>query len=53
MFSGRDMFKMKAYSEATAREIDAEVKRIIDECYNVAKNLLEQNKDVQYDANAP
>ncbi len=45
VFLGRDMFKMKAYSEATAREIDAEVKRIIDECYNVAKNLLEQNKD--------
>ena len=45
VFLGRDMFKMKPYSEATAREIDAEVKRIIDECYNVAKNLIEQNKD--------
>ncbi len=45
VFLGRDMFKTKPYSEATAREIDAEVKRIIDECYNVAKKLLEQNKD--------
>ncbi len=45
VFLGRDMFKTKPYSEATAREIDAEVKRIIDECYNLAKNLLEQNRD--------
>lgn len=45
LFLGRDMFKMRPYSEATAREIDAEVKRIIDECYNRAKQLIEQHRD--------
>lgn len=44
-FLGRDMLKMRPYSEATAREIDAEVKRIIDECYNTAKQIIEQHKD--------
>ncbi|MGC8828336.1 MAG: ATP-dependent zinc metalloprotease FtsH [Verrucomicrobiia bacterium] len=45
MFLGRDMLKMRPYSEATAREIDAEVKHIIDECYNRAKQIIEQHKD--------
>ena len=45
LFLGRDMFKMRPYSEATAREIDAEVKRIIDDCYNRAKQLIEQHRD--------
>lgn len=34
----------KAYSEATAERIDKEVKKIIDECYNRTKSLLEKHR---------
>ncbi|MBX7252980.1 MAG: ATP-dependent zinc metalloprotease FtsH [Candidatus Promineofilum sp.] len=37
--SGRD------YSEEAAREIDAEVKRLLDENYNRANTIIEQNHD--------
>ncbi|MCX7857602.1 MAG: ATP-dependent zinc metalloprotease FtsH [Deltaproteobacteria bacterium] len=39
-FSGKD------YSEETAREIDNEIKRLINEAYEKVKKLLIQNKDV-------
>jgi cell division protease FtsH len=45
IFLGRDMARAKIYSEFTAQEIDAEVKRIIDEQYNVAKNIIQTNID--------
>jgi cell division protease FtsH len=45
IFLGRDIMEEKNYSEETARLIDEEVKKIIDEAYNKAKNLLEQNRD--------
>jgi cell division protease FtsH len=45
IFLGREMIRSKEYSEKTAEEIDAEVKRIIDECYRVARDLIEQNRD--------
>ncbi|MFN2328863.1 MAG: ATP-dependent zinc metalloprotease FtsH [Chromatocurvus sp.] len=32
-------------SDETAKNIDAEVRRIIDECYKTAENLLEENVD--------
>jgi cell division protease FtsH len=44
-FLGRDMMRRKGYSESTAREIDEEVKRIIDERYRVAKELILANRD--------
>ena len=34
------------YSEDTSREIDEEVRRIVDECYAKAKKLLEDNVDI-------
>ncbi len=34
----------KPYSEATAEKIDREVKRIIDECYDRTKRLLQQHR---------
>ncbi|MBR6157672.1 MAG: cell division protein FtsH, partial [Lachnospiraceae bacterium] len=46
VFIGRDLAHAKTTSEAKAAEIDAEVKRIIDECHDEAKSLLEQNMDV-------
>jgi len=45
VFLGRDMMRAKDYSEQTAQEIDTEVKRIIDEAYNTAKNIIETKKD--------
>lgn len=36
---------MKPYSEDTARVIDAEVKRIIDDAYQKTKNLLNEKRD--------
>ena len=42
---GRDMGMRKDYSERTAQEIDEEVRRIITESYNKAKQLLEANRD--------
>jgi len=41
VFLGRDMARSKAYSEETAREIDNEVKRIIDASYKCAKDIID------------
>ncbi|MGI8965912.1 MAG: ATP-dependent zinc metalloprotease FtsH, partial [Limisphaerales bacterium] len=45
LFMGRDMMQRKDYSEFTAQEIDAEIKRIITEGYNVAKEVIETHRD--------
>jgi cell division protease FtsH len=46
VFLGRDMMsRSKDYSEQTAQDIDAEVKRIIDEANNTAKELISANRD--------
>jgi len=46
VFLGRDMMsRSKDYSEQTAQDIDAEVKRIIDEANNTAKGLITANRD--------
>ena len=44
-YSGRELTRRSEHSEHTAMEIDAEVKRIIDEAYAVAKRLIEENRD--------
>lgn len=36
----------KALAEDTQRKIDAEVRKVIDECYNKAKQLLVENRDI-------
>lgn len=38
-------FHEKNYSETTAREVDLEVKKILDEAYNKGKQLLKENYD--------
>jgi cell division protease FtsH len=43
-FLGFGMGGNKEYSEETAREIDIEVKRIIDDTYIKAKEILESKK---------
>ena len=45
IFLGRDMGHTKNYSEATAIEIDNEIRRIVQENYQRAKDLLTQHKD--------
>ncbi|MDD5255498.1 MAG: ATP-dependent zinc metalloprotease FtsH [Candidatus Omnitrophica bacterium] len=45
IFLGRDLAEEKNYSEVTARIIDEEIKKIIDEAYLKAKDLLGQNMD--------
>ena len=45
IFLGRDIMEEKNYSEETARLIDEEIKKIVDESYSKAKNLLQQNLD--------
>jgi cell division protease FtsH len=45
VFLGRDMARAKVYSESTAQEIDVEVKRIIDESYKQAKEIITTNLD--------
>ncbi|MDP3920305.1 MAG: ATP-dependent zinc metalloprotease FtsH [Candidatus Omnitrophota bacterium] len=45
VFLGRDMMRERDYSEQTAILIDQEVRRIIDECYTRAQELLTAHID--------
>ncbi|MEO5802227.1 MAG: ATP-dependent zinc metalloprotease FtsH [Verrucomicrobiota bacterium] len=45
VYMGRDMVQRQDYSEHTAQNIDAEVKRLTSEGYQVAKKLIEANRD--------
>ncbi|NQU11519.1 cell division protein FtsH, partial [bacterium] len=45
LFVGRDMFKPREVSEHTAREIDEEVRRIIDSCYARARETVAANRE--------
>jgi cell division protease FtsH len=45
VFLGREMMRGKEYSEVIAEQIDAEIKRIIDEGYNTAKTIIETYRD--------
>ena len=36
----------KTYSGATSREIDEEIRKILDACYKQAEDLLDENRDV-------
>lgn len=45
VFLGRDFGEERNYSEETARQIDAEIKRIIDEAYQRAKAELTRHMD--------
>jgi len=45
VFLGRSVTKTTSMSEETMRAVDAEVRRIIDEQYKVARDLIEGNQD--------
>ena len=46
IFLGRDIARHKDYSEKTAVDIDEEVKKIVIEAYNSARDLLAENRDL-------
>ena len=46
VFIGKDLAHAKAHSEVISGEIDKEVKRIIDDCYTKAKDIILQHEDV-------
>lgn len=46
IFMGRDFGMRRDFSEEVAAEIDKEVKRIVDERYAIAKELLTSNRDM-------
>lgn len=45
VFLGRDIGHSRNYGENVAGQIDGEIRRIIDEAYNKAKEVLEENRD--------
>jgi cell division protease FtsH len=45
VFLGRELARPKSYSEATAREIDDEVRRLIDAGYKRAYDIIHSNRD--------
>ena len=46
VFIGRDFGHTKSYGEDVAGKIDAEIKRIVDECYEKAKAIILENRKV-------
>jgi cell division protease FtsH len=45
VFLGRDVSTHRNLSDATAQKVDAEISRIIDEQYNRARQIIEENRD--------
>ncbi|MBI4277329.1 MAG: AAA family ATPase, partial [Armatimonadetes bacterium] len=45
VFLGRDLVETRNYSEEVAHEIDQEIRRIIDQCYERAKQILTGSRD--------
>lgn len=46
VFLGRDYGKSRNFSNEVAHEIDLEMRKIIDECYDKAKKILKENADL-------
>lgn len=46
VFIGRDLAHTRSYGEQVAGQIDEEVKRILDECYTKARELINANRKV-------
>ena len=45
VFLGRSMTRQTSVSEETMRKVDAEIRRIIDEQYTLARKIIEENRD--------
>ncbi len=52
VFIGRDLAHARNYGQEVASQIDSEVKRIIDECYAKAKDLILEHEDVLHSCTA-
>ena len=48
IFLGREIAQHRDFSEETARQIDQEVRRLIDEAYQAARTLIESHKDAMH-----
>jgi cell division protease FtsH len=48
IFLGREIAQHRDFSEETARQIDLEVRRLIDEAYQSAHTLVEKNADAMH-----
>ena len=48
IFLGREIAQHRDFSEETARQIDQEVRRLIDEAYQSARTILESNQDAMH-----
>ena len=46
VFLGRDIHEDRNYSEAIATQIDEEIKKIVEERYEIAKTAVEENMDI-------
>ena len=45
IFVGRDFAQSREYSEAVAAEVDAEVRRILNECYDRTKAVISEHRE--------
>lgn len=46
VFIGRDLAHQRSFSENTQSSIDAEIRSIVDECYDRAKTILVENMEI-------
>ena len=46
VFLGRDLGHARSFSEEVARQIDTEVKKIVDDCYEDARRIIIEHMDV-------
>ncbi|MBM4014305.1 MAG: ATP-dependent zinc metalloprotease FtsH [Planctomycetes bacterium] len=45
IFLGGEVVRNRAFSEATGQQIDAEIKRILDDCFAQARGMIEARRD--------
>jgi cell division protease FtsH len=45
IFLGREISEQRDYSEAVAEQIDAEVRKLVDEAYGLALSILREYRD--------
>ena len=48
IFLGREIAQHRDFSEETARQIDLEVRRLIDDAYQSARSILDAHKDAMH-----
>ena len=46
VFIGRDLAHARGYADSTAAKIDEEVKKVVDDCYAKAKDIINENIEV-------